>query len=325
VAYAEAINQTQDEQILLSIVKGRYGDSSTLLAVNNVVANLRFRANVGVEAGFGGAGTPGDDLLIGGMAYEENPTISYVPVQGEDYIRQLMSPVPLDLLLLVVRSTNPDTRTFSLLVSQINDLRNPDFMERSASEPDHRFMDLIGLLAELGDAGAIHLVQSDEEGVAFNVWFDPITHEDATNIAEVLNLLGLPKMHDDTTAIVIPAYFGFRADRSSRIAITTRSTFSMIEIMRAAVEVPADHASAGLTVTYPPPGLAGQSIRIRSSKRKPEGQSLAVKYRGYWFWINESDLETKTVFRLIRTLWSISIASSADHGSAPVLTLPVGN
>jgi len=325
VAYAEAINQTQDEQILLSIVKGRYGESSTLLAVNSVVANLRFRAEVGVEAGFGGAGNPGDDLLIGGMAYEENPTISYVPVQGEDYTRQLMSPVPLDFLFLVVRSTTPDPRALSLLVNRINGLRNPDFIQEAASEPDPRFTRLVELLAELGKAGALDLVQSDEKGAAFNVWLDPLTRKDATNIAEVLDLLELPAMEDDNTALVIPTYFGFRADGSSRIAMTTRSTFNLVEIMRAAVEVPEAHAAAGLTLRYPTPGLAGRNIRIQSSTRKPPGQSLAIKYRGHWFWIDETDLETKTVFRLLRTLWSISIASAADHVSAPVLTLPVGN
>jgi len=169
------------------------------------------------------------------------------------------------------------------------------------------------------------LVQSDEKGVAFNVWLDPLTPADATNITELLDLLGLPKRDNESKSIVIPAFFGIRADKSWRIGITTRSAFNLIEIMRAAVEVPEAHAAAGLTLDYPPAGPAGRGIHIRSSSRKPGGRSLAVKYRGYWFWIDETDHETKTVFRLLRTLWSISIASSAGKVSAPVLTLPVGN
>lgn len=90
-------------------------------------------------------------------------------------------------------------------------------------------------------------------------------------------------------------------------------------------KVPQAHAAAGLTVAYPPLGLVGRGIHIHSSPRKPQGQSLAVKYRDYWFWIDESDLETKAAFRLTRTLWSISIASAASRVSAPMLTLPVGN
>jgi hypothetical protein len=41
-AYNEAINETEDEQMLMSIVKGRYGETFSLLAVNGVAANVRF-------------------------------------------------------------------------------------------------------------------------------------------------------------------------------------------------------------------------------------------------------------------------------------------
>ena len=51
--YNEAINKTEDEQMLLSIVKGRYGETFSLLAVSGVAANVRFRTNAGVEVGFG--------------------------------------------------------------------------------------------------------------------------------------------------------------------------------------------------------------------------------------------------------------------------------
>jgi len=79
LAYAEAINQTEDQQILLSIVKGRQGDIATLLSVNAIAANMRFQVNTGMEAGFGGL-NPGDNLAIGGVAYQENPAITYAPV-----------------------------------------------------------------------------------------------------------------------------------------------------------------------------------------------------------------------------------------------------
>jgi len=325
LAYAEAINQSQDEQILLSIVKGRYGESSTLLAVNGIVANLKFRAEMGVEAGFRGVGTPADDLLQGGVAYEENPTITYAPVQGEDYLRQLMSPVPLDLFLLMMRSTNPDARSWMLLVNRINGLQNPDFLRETKSEPDGRFVRLANLFAALADAKALDLVQSADKGTSFSLWLHPHTGTDASNIAEVLALLELPQQTNDQSRIVIPVYLGIRADDSWSIGIVTRSTFNLAEIMRASVEVPEADLVAGVTEQYPPIGLAGQGIKIRSGPRKPAGHSLSVKYRGHWFWIEESDRRTKAMFRLMRTLWSISIANADSQVGAPVLTLPVGN
>ena len=49
----------------------------------------------------------------------------------------------------------------------------------------------------------------------------------------------------------------------------------------------------------------------------------AVKYRGYWFSIDDTDMKTKLFYKIVRSLWSVSIAASTDQRAAPVLTLPV--
>ena len=53
--YNEAINKTEDEQMLLSIVKGRYGETSSLLAVSGVAANVPFPC----LSSFGNGSLPG--------------------------------------------------------------------------------------------------------------------------------------------------------------------------------------------------------------------------------------------------------------------------
>jgi hypothetical protein len=90
--YNEAINRTEDEQMLPSIVKGRHGETFSLLAVSGVAANVRFGTNAGVEVGWGSKENYAGNLVpfSGGLAYEENPTITYAPVQGEHYLRQFL-------------------------------------------------------------------------------------------------------------------------------------------------------------------------------------------------------------------------------------------
>jgi hypothetical protein len=52
--------------------------------------------------------------------------------------------------------------------------------------------------------------------------------------------------------------------------------------------------------------------------------AVAVKYRDIWFYIDEKDQATKRFFRLLGTLWSVSIAESAASTSvAPVLIVSV--
>ena len=50
-SYNEAINKTEDEQLLASIVRSRYGELYSLLAVTGVAANVRFSTNAGGNLG----------------------------------------------------------------------------------------------------------------------------------------------------------------------------------------------------------------------------------------------------------------------------------
>ena len=48
----------------------------------------------------------------------------------------------------------------------------------------------------------------------------------------------------------------------------------------------------------------------------------AVRYRGYWFYIDNTDLHSKSTFALLRRLFFLQAGQFKD--AAPVLTLPVG-
>ena len=64
-------------------------------------------------------------------------------------------------------------------------------------------------------------------------------------------------------------------------------------------------------------------LHIYTSKDKPKNAEVAVEHRGYWFYIDETDMNTKLFYKVVRTLWSVTIASVTEKKSAPVLTLPV--
>jgi hypothetical protein len=128
---------------------------------------------------------------------------------------------------------------------------------------------------------------------------------------------------EESKDIVIPVYFAVKGGQLNGIAMSTRSTFDLIEILSAAIEIPQEHASAGLARNYPTPGLAGKDIHIHASMDKPERAAVAVKHRGYWFYIDDADMHTKLFYVMIRTLWTVSIAASSDQSAAPVLTIPV--
>lgn len=323
--YNEAINKTEDEQLLLSIVKGRYGETFSLLSVSGVAANVRFTTNASAQFGIG----PERDYLgnlvplSGGFAYEENPTITYSPVRGEQYLRQLLSPLPLNLFVLIVRSRTNPAATFSLLANRINDMRNPDFLDGPNVEADPRFERFVELAEELDQAGVIQLVEDPRKDVPFDILITSYAPNYSAKVHEYLSLLGLPVPKDESKDIVLPFYFAVKGKDLDGIAISTRSTFDLIEILRASIEVPQEHTSKGLAINYPKLGLAGKNLRIRTSKDKPMHAAVAVRHRGYWFYIHETDMRTKLYYVMIRTLWSVSIAAASDQKAAPVLTIPV--
>lgn len=49
---------------------------------------------------------------------------------------------------------------------------------------------------------------------------------------------------------------------------------------------------------------------------------MAIEHRGYWYWIDESDLDSKEIF-----LWILLLGNLTDGASgreAPILTIPAG-
>jgi hypothetical protein len=323
--YSEAINRTEDEQMLLSILKTRYGETMSLLAVSGVAANVRFSANAGIQAGFGPDENYAGNIIpfSGGFIYEENPTITYAPVQGAQYLRQLMSPIPLDILVLSLRTGTDSTRYLILLANRINDMRNPDFLDAASSEPDSRFERFVELDTELRTAGVLDILADPRKEVPFVLLISNYAPVYSEHVNEYLSLLGLTKPKDESKDIILPVYFSIKRRELDGMAISTRSLIDLIEILSAAIEIPQEHVRSGMAMNYPAMGLAGKNIHIHSSKDKPDQAAVAVRHRGYWFYIDDTDMNTKLFYLTVRTLWSVRIAAAADQKVAPVLTIPV--
>ena len=65
----------------------------------------------------------------------------------------------------------------------------------------------------------------------------------------------------------------------------------------------------------------GELLDIKSQDAPPANAAVAVEYRDSWFYIDDSDLESKYTFMLLRQLSALQAGSIERAG--PVLTLPV--
>jgi hypothetical protein len=324
-AYNDAIIATNSQQVLAMLVRMRYGEPTGLLAVASVTANLHIQTTIGAEFGIGPDSNFAGNLtpLSAGIAYEENPTISYTPVQGEKYLRQFLSPLPLDLTLLLLGAQVNTPQIMTLLVRSINGIRNPDFATDSSVETDPRFGRIADLLGELNRGGHITWAQKADTSPSFVLALSGEGPAYAQQVRELFRLLGLAAPPNLDDVVVLPVRLGIGKPRRDALRLRTRSLFDLFRIAAASVEVPDEHLQSGLAPRLAPAGAPGRAIRIQGSKSCPRGAMIAFKHHGWWYSIDGADAASKLTFQILESLMSVRMAESAQHTATPVLTVPV--
>lgn len=325
LAYNEAIIETDNQQMLLLAVRNRYGERSNLLSVNSITANVTVTTNAGIEAGIGDNDNYAGNLVpfSAGVSYEENPTISYIPVGGEQYAHKLMSPISVTSLAQFTRNLVDPAPVYFALVSSINGIYNPDFLT-FAGEHDERFDRIVIIMTKLTRAHRLNWVQDPRDKDRFSIVISHYSPDYKDEVNELLTLLGLIVPEHGSSRIALPVSLALDGRDTHGVGITTRSVFQLLELLSGAVEIPEQDKTSGVAVNYPPPGVVGNQLHVRYSKTEPGHAFVAVKYRDGWFYIDEKDLASKLFFRLLTALLSINIAENTSRASsAPVLTVPV--
>src|SRR5438093_10466840 len=93
------------------LVRLRYSDPIGLLMVSSVTAGLKFSAAAKGEAGFGPRANYAGNLVpfSAGIGYEDSPTISYTPVDGQAFLRRwLAAGTPVSIALVVQAAAAQD-------------------------------------------------------------------------------------------------------------------------------------------------------------------------------------------------------------------------
>ena len=325
--YNQAIITSGDQQTLAMIVRIRYGESMGMLAVSSVTANIRVRAAAGTEAQVWGSDlqTAGNLIpLSASISYEENPTISYTPIDGAQYVRELLSPIPIDLAFLILEVSPDEDRNMMALIEAVNDVRNPAFLA-DRDERDDRFLRFVELVIELSKAGSMNWARMSDEGQDFALVISRYAPDHTGTVIEFLDLVGAPADAVETGQdVILPTWLSDGTTTRQGLAIKTRSIFDLLSIAGASMDVPPEHVESGWAESYPALGAVRGLIRIRCSESVPDDAMVAVEQHGCWYYIEATDSTSKDFFRLLQTLVSVRIAESAKtRAQLPVLTVPV--
>ncbi len=327
IDYAGAIGNSWKEQTLLNIVKLRYADMPIFLEVAQVIAGYQ------LQSAFSGSFTLGnftasliDRLTASGGAtaastYTDRPTVIYSPLTGVDFLKRLMTPIPPSSVLFMLQSGYSADRIMPIMLDSINGLNNESNRLRRPADP--KFTRLVELMREGQLAGAIQIrIERPKDSAESSVLiFGPSKDPQlAARGVELKSILGIkPDLRE------LKVNYGGYSGRDDEIDMMTRSMLQIMLEFAAIVRVPESDvvqgkAMPGLVDAQVAGALSGPPLRVLVTDTPPQGAYVAVQYDRRWFWIADTDIQSKTTFAIIMLLFSI--ADTGVKGAAPIVTIP---
>ncbi len=327
--YTAAVGDSWKTQMLLNLVKIRYGDAPVFLDIGQIVAARSLLSNVSATGTlfqfFSGPlpnAVTGSAALTAGGSYADIPTVTYAPLAGERFARQLMSPLPPAAILNVIQAGFPVDAVFRFGVQSVNGIDNRRVLLQQVKPADPQFYALLKelrLIQGSGDIGARSQRTDKEEALTLVLRPKPsaVVEHAFLNVASLLGL--------DPAAREYRVVYGAVAASDKEIAIQSRSILEILTDLSAYITVPEAHVAERRVGPTPeadqgPDGPIPPLILIASAASHPDEAFVAVPYRGYWYSIDDRDMRSKSLFSFIMFLFTFVETGSKE--AAPVLTIP---
>jgi hypothetical protein len=159
---------------------------------------------------------------------------------------------------------------------------------------------------------------------------------DSPELVELLSRLnlvpGLPRYDLEVVAGGVPDPQLHPSPPSRELCIVPRSTSQVFFFLANGVEVPAEHVACALVrlpvddegKVFDSRQVTAGLFTVHAAKghKPPRTAYVAVKYRGYWFYIDDRDGATTATLALMIHLARLDV--SRPQPGTPLLTLPVG-
>ena len=112
--YAGSVGESWKTQMLLNLVKIRYGDIPVFMDVGQVVAGYSVQRTVSGTASFNtfNQGAPFQAITgalgpTASVTYNDSPTVTYTPLAGERFARTIMGSIPPQSVMNVLQAGFP--------------------------------------------------------------------------------------------------------------------------------------------------------------------------------------------------------------------------
>ncbi|HWW01949.1 MAG TPA: hypothetical protein VNZ64_19775 [Candidatus Acidoferrum sp.] len=321
--YSTAIADSWKQQTLLNIVKLRYMDLPVFVDVASVVSGYSLQTGVSVNGTLSSKNAiQGNYLAAGGQAvYTDRPTITYVPLTGEKFLRGLITPIDPKNIFFMLQAGYAADFILALTVESLNGVRNRSTTGGTLREADPEFLRALELLRHVQAAGAfgMRVEQDKAKGSTGVVFFrrDDIPADILGEEAEIRRLLKLPAEGQKYALSYSPV-----RGADNELAVNSRSMLQIMGAFASYIDVPEMHLKehSAVPVFEKAPGSRPDVVRIHSGTDKPGHAFAVIRYRDYWFWVDDGDLQTKRA--LTAVMFFFTLAETESPEKLPLITIP---
>jgi hypothetical protein len=169
--YNEVVKTTSEQQLLLNIVRLRYTDTPSSLSIANIAAQFELVKSLQLVPFFTASGAVINEsfrsvLPSAGIAAADRPTLSLVPIDDEEFTRRLFTPLSLDGVIYLAKTTWPIATVFRLYLENLNWVPNAEFASGPTPRLAPEYADFLrGILAlqELQQRGYLIIGAEERE------------------------------------------------------------------------------------------------------------------------------------------------------------------
>jgi len=330
--YNEAIATSSNQQLLLNMVRLRYGESLTFVDVTQVITQYRRETGVDLGGDIGFSEGRSVDGEVNGEAnarWSDQPTITYAPRTGAEFTISLLTPIRPVTVFALLQADWPPEQLLRRVVRSVNGVAAQD---RTTGEWNPQFTIMLRALARVQARGALGLASRPDpqapggrEGggtpiLRFrNVEGDSATAADLDQLRRIWNL--------DPDVSEYSLVFGVIPEAEDQIAVLTNSVYEILWDLSDYISVPQEHIDSGRTreSTLPPPSgdAPGRPpVEVRVSTERPPEAFVSVEKDGWWYYINEADFRSKQMFSLVSIL--LQLSEAGEQAAVPILTIGAG-
>ena len=244
-------------------------------------------------------------------------------------MKHILSTLPLKTITLLFHSGWSIERVFRVSCQLLGGLENAPGASGPTPKlaPQYKeFLKAVKYLQEIDDRDALRINYQEVNGqpqMVLQILNEAKNSKSALEFARTVNAVPGKSMY-------VLSHFP-SPEQVDQLRVVPRSFLGIMFYLSQSIDIPkSDILKGKVTLTKTLTGesfdwfdVTGDLLTIRSSNEEPLRSTIRIYYRNTWFYIDDSDLGSKSTFLLLTQIYALQ--SGTIKSTDPVLTIGVGS